>query len=605
MKRFSLTTLASLFVWTVLAVPVKKYWRTVTQSDGTQLKLMLIGDESLHYYVTEDDVPVIQQGNSYYYASVVGFAVSSTGVLAHDLKERTAYESHYIANPETLESTRAYTGRYQSGKQLRYHSMAQRQLANTGKRKGLVILANFADKSFVRKEAAKEQYDSIMNMIGYDKNGAHGSVRDYFLAQSNNQFDLSFDVVGPVTLSKNYAYYGGNDPQGNDSNAVAMIVEACCLADPQVNFADYDWDDDKEVEQVYVLYAGYGENAGSGSLAIARTVWPHKYAISGDGQSLELDGVTVDTYACSNELSGTSGTTIMGIGTVCHEFTHCLGLPDMYDTRRSGNSGTGDWDLMCSGSYNDAHNTGWCPAGYTAYEKNYCGWLDYVELSTSEKTVTDMKPLSENGDAYVLYNDAYKDEYYILENRARTGWDEYLPGEGLLIYHVDYDKDLWKYNVVNSTGTFRFGYFRVIRNDHERMALVPAKTDTITYGSGYYKRTRYKYTYPYPATNNDKLTDSSTPKASLHHTNTDGTKLLHKPVTDIKRNDDTGYISFAFKPMTNTSVKSIEAKEKTIYDVYDINGTLVAKGVHDTLNLQTGIYILHGSNGEKKKVVVR
>ena len=153
-----------------------------------------------------------------------------------------------------------------------------------------------------------------------------GSVRDYFRAQSYGQFAPEFDVVGPLTAANDMAYYGRHSGNNNDSHVPELVWEACLQADPLVNFADYDWNGDGEADLVYMVYAGYSEAQG----AAPETIWPQKWYLT-MYQSLQLDGVTIDGYACSSELRGTSGSELDGIGTACHEFSHCLGLPDTYD----------------------------------------------------------------------------------------------------------------------------------------------------------------------------------------------------------------------------------------------------------------------------------
>lgn len=210
----------------------------------------------------------------------------------------------------------------------------------TGTKKGLVILVQFSDKSFTNpanvltlgsgEKTIKALYTDMLNKEGYTdkKTGAIGSVHDYFKDQSNGKFDLSFDVVGPITLSHSYSYYGEHTDNDNDANAPQMIIDACKAVKDSVDFSRYDWDGDGEVEQVYVVYAGEGEATGGD----ANTVWPHKYNLSAVGKSLSYNGVKIDTYACSNEViraevNGKTRTYYMGIGTICHEFSHCLGLP--------------------------------------------------------------------------------------------------------------------------------------------------------------------------------------------------------------------------------------------------------------------------------------
>jgi len=252
----------------------------------------------------------------------------------------------------------------------------------TGAKKGLIILVEYADSSFERGHDAA-LYKRVANEENFtNADGFVGSVADYFKAQSNGQFTLSFDVVGPVRLTKNLSYYGGNNSDGDDEHAADMIIEACQAADAQVNYADYDWDGDREVDQVFILYCGAGAANGGGE----DTIWPHEWNLSsaayyGDGDGpITLDGVKIDTYACSAELQPddydydmfTGEITevyswkIDGIGTICHEFSHCLGYPDMYDTRPNGeNYGMLNWDLMDYGAYN---GNVLCPSLYTSLE---------------------------------------------------------------------------------------------------------------------------------------------------------------------------------------------------------------------------------------------
>ena len=187
--------------------------------------------------------------------------------------------------------------------------------------------------------------------------------------------------------------------------AHVMVKECCEAVADMVDFADYDWDGDGEVEEVFVLYAGYGEATGGGS----RTIWPHMWTITeatkpGDDapEAFTVDGLRVDVYACSNELYGSRGTTEMGIGCFCHEFSHCLGLPDLYDTENSYTYVMGAWDLLDSGCYNGPDGLGWVPAGFNSYEKQFVGWYDIKELKTD--TIVDrMLPLNEGGEAYEGY----------------------------------------------------------------------------------------------------------------------------------------------------------------------------------------------------------
>ena len=499
MKRSLLLGLFLAVAAVMMAIPAKRgLTRTLTLADGTTVQATLVGDEFAHFWLAPDGTRYQQQGK--FFAPVAA---------------------------ETIEQKAQSRRRVASQRRQQRLARAPRKSAMIGQKKGLIILVEFSDVSF-KPTNAKQKYTDIANTKGYTTSeGFNGSVSDYFYDQSNGQFQLTFDVVGPVKMDSTQAYYGSNDSGGNDEHAGEMVAQACKAIADSVNFKDYDWDEDGYVDQVFVLYAGEGE-ADGGS---ANTVWPHMYWLnySDYGKRLYLDGVYVDTYACSNEWSGYYNI-IEGIGAICHEFSHCLGYPDMYDINYGGNYGMGSWDLMCSGSYN---GDSFVPAGYTAYEKMVAGWTIPVELTDSTE-VTNMKPLSQHGQTYIIYNKAYKDEYYLLENRQQEKWDAELNGHGLLVTYVDYDQDCWEYNVVN---TFDNG------NDHQRITIVPA--DNVQSNAS----ERYD-TYPYR--NLDSLTNTTSPAATLYHKNSDGKKFLNYGIYNITENSD-GTISFNGRPKSTAT----------------------------------------------------
>ena len=407
----------------------------------------------------------------------------------------------------------------------------------TGDKKGLVILVNFKDVSF--KEANDNAcYQRFANEENYNEGSFKGSVHDYFYAQSEGKFNLTFDVVGPVTLSKKQSHYGSNDSEGNDKHPAEMVIEALKLIDDDVNFADYDWNGDGEVDQVFVIYAGRGESDGGGS----NTIWPHEWNLAeagwyGDGDGVQtMDGVKINTYACGSELSGSG--TIDGIGTMCHEFSHCLGYPDFYDTDYSGGQGMGDWDLMDGGCYN---GNGFRPAGYTSYERWMAGWREPIELLTTKK-VEGMKALQNGGDFYIIYNKGNRNEYFLLENRQKKAWDTNIPGKGLLILHVDYDESKWASNQPNDDP------------NHQRMTWIPADNEYqyYYYGGSKYYSTDGMSTDTYPYGSNNSFSKDSTPAAKLYNKNEDGTKYLDSSVEEIKQNND-GTISFLFRGVSNVA----------------------------------------------------
>lgn len=322
-----------------------------------------------------------------------------------------------------------------------------------GSKRGLIILMEFPNLKFVNKNKNGKTFDvhDMWNDLANKENLkavngvlVNGSIRDYFVAQSYGKFAIDFDVKGPYTAKNKYAYYGRNVDYGGvsfDDRPYELIIEACKAADPEVDFKDYDWDEDGEVDQVYVVYAGHGE----ASYDDPELIWPHESIISGHtGAPLTLQGMTIDTYACGNELD--SSDRIFGIGTICHEFSHCLGLPDVYDIEYSGETETpGQFDLMDAGNYN---GDGWYPAGYSAFERMFCGWLEPRRVG-SVADVGELQPLHLHPDAAIIEQFEGSTNYYLVENRVKESWDKFLPSHGLIAWHINYDLEVWKKNRVN------------------------------------------------------------------------------------------------------------------------------------------------------------
>jgi M6 family metalloprotease-like protein len=594
MRRKLLFFSALLAAQTAFAIPALPVWQQHRQADGTVITYKLVGDEHFNFALTRDNIPLVLKGGDLYYAQVSNGSLVASARLAHDEAQRQQGETQTATS---LTDVISLQQRRQAARQTA-QQITHRRVVTTGTKKGLVILVQFSDKSFTNpanvltlgsgEKTIKALYTDMLNKEGYTdkKTGAIGSVHDYFKDQSNGKFDLSFDVVGPITLSHSYSYYGEHTDNDNDANAPQMIIDACKAVKDSVDFSRYDWDGDGEVEQVYVVYAGEGEATGGD----ANTVWPHKYNLSAVGKSLSYNGVKIDTYACSNEViraevNGKTRTYYMGIGTICHEFSHCLGLPDLYDTGYGGNVGTGQFDLMCSGSYNGGPQSlenvyggsgiGMAPAGYTAYERAFMGWLKPVELDKEEIDVTGMKGLTDGGQSYVLYNPDNKDEYYLFENRSNNSWDSELPAHGLLVTHVDYDAMSWNYNMVNAA---RY-------QNHPRLTIVPAD-DYLSSDS------EENDTYPYNT--NNSLTGSSSPALSFY---TGYTVPSTAGITKIAKADDET-VSFHFTPLSGaTAIRTVQATKGTSQQYYLPDGRLVSEPVSGQL------VIVKNADGTVKKVV--
>ena len=576
MKKLIIACMMLLSVMDMSAMPARKNTiKEVTLSDGTKVTAVLKGDENGHWWETTSGEYLLidEDGNA--------------TVLSDFQKEN-------ISQAATARRAKSNARRV-----ARTRSASQSRTAITGKKKGLVILVNFPDLT-MKTSSPKAFFTRQFNEEGFSDNNHIGSVRDYFYDQSYGKLDIDFDVVGPVTVSKSYSYYGKNNNDGTDKYPCTMVAEACKLVNSQVNFADYDWDGDGEVDQVYLVYAGYGENAG----APANTIWPHEWTLDAgmyyykDGNgALTLDGVKVDTYAVSCELADKSGSTPNGIGTACHEFSHCLGLPDFYDT--SGNYeawGMAAWDLMDSGSYSGPGYNGEVPSGYTSYERWCAGWLEPTVL-TPGMEVKAQKPLADSPEAYIIYNDNNNNEYYLLENRQASRWFSYVedykaPG-GLLIIHVDYDKTAWDENTPNGDAT------------HERMTPFLANNQKGLHSSSGYRVTQSQYQghlYPYNANDLDSLTNTSKPAAKLYNANTDGTYYMNKGVYGITKYAD-GTIGYSCRACasvndgTPSGITETKTYTKTNGHVYSITGQDMGTEIN---TLPAGIYIYNGKKYIRK-----
>lgn len=562
------------------AVPAKKLQKVITLTNGTQVSVELRGDEYLSWWEGTD-------GTAYR-------ATADENVFeAFDLEAQKPAAAARRARAEQGRVARlARVKNSLKGADDKMRGLGGDHITYKGVKKGLVVLVDFKNKKFADGHDL-EYYKNVINGKDFsdEEEGYVGSVRDYFLAQSNGQFELDFDVVGPVTMSKNYGYYGNDGAYQKDEKVYEMIKEACDGIQDQVNLKDYDWDGDGEADQVFFLYAGLGQASGGS----AGTVWPHeselRYWPCG---VLSYSTGKINTYACANELQpetqGSSRYISAGIGTICHEFSHCLGFADMYDTTGGGGYGMSVFDVMDQGSYN---GNGFVPCNYTAFERIYAGWVEAIELE-SPATVKDMKSVSDYGRPFIMYNYKNTNEYFLLENRQNTGWDKGLYGSnGLLIVHVNYVPSRWANNSVNSSA--------------EKIQCC-----TVVNADGSRENTQYSLQgdlYPYEVkgvTMNDEFTDESEPAAKLYTKNSDNSYALGIPITNIKRSkgsisflvcggDDKNVIDNTFNGVVD-GINGVTVADKTRDNrIYSIDGRYLGT---DASALGKGIYVVGG-----KKVV--
>jgi len=445
-----------------LAVPADPTLRPMPTPDGDSLHIRLVGDEYYHFTTTADGYTLVRDARGYYtYAQQdASGALVATGMVAHDQDSRDASEQALVATLTPRLTDAPQVQQAQSMRRATRHNGAIGNRFDYEKFRGLVVLINYSDVQF-SIENPREFYDAMCNEDGFtgftDYNGAWrkcpGSVHDYYKDNSGGIFQPQFDVVGPVTVP--HASTEGC------ANSRAIFQKAMELANDSVDFSQYDTDGDGYIDMVFFIVAGYTSNYSGNDDDL---LWPHMtYLVdSASYRPFELDGKYSYLMACSGERYGWQGRNNMinGIGVICHEFSHVLGLPDLYDTDYSGSGGQsnhpGDWDVMAGGSY---FNYGRTPVGYTGWERFILGFNDPNYIT--EPGEYSLSAVGSTGECFVLPT-LTEGEYFILDNRQKSGWDAYIPGSGMIIAHVDETTDRpWRSNTVNCDPSHN--YYLIVR----------------------------------------------------------------------------------------------------------------------------------------------
>ena len=433
MKKILSLVIVSVIAMMAYAVPARRGWQTRTQADGTTIEVQQIGDEFYHYMINREGQRVREVNGMY---EVVGEAPTPAYAKARHAEAKARRQRKDVGTTPNLAP------------------------------KGIVILVNFSDKA-MQSSSTKAKFEELCNSdnctVNKYNNVNYGSAKKYFSDQSNGQYAPQFDVFGPFTLSRKMEYYGKDnegEDEGDDQHAADAVVEACIGMNSQIDFTEYDSDNDGYVDFVYVIYAGEGQATGGST----NTIWPHNWDITSaisygyctyTNAQRTLDGKKIDNYAISGELfDGVFG----GIGTLVHEFGHVMGLPDFYDTQYGTNYTKeltpNEWDVMDGGSYNgDGH----CPPNYDPWEKYFFGWVDPFNPGTEAQYLS----LNANGSAeynVVQVNSTGKKVSattsglsYYLENRQQSGWDKFIPAHGMVIWKVNFDASAWSNNTPNNT----------------------------------------------------------------------------------------------------------------------------------------------------------
>ncbi len=520
---------------TVWAVPAKRGAIEVMQPDGTTIKLYIKGDEFFSWRESEAGYPIAEGEDGYFYYasySTVGEVKITTCRVSIDGRIQSPPSGVTRQNVAAL--TSRSISRCSAQREVATRTTSSSGFPSEGTVKAAVILVEYSDVKFSVSNP-NQAFHNQLNQEGYSVSGATGSARDYFAASSRGKFDGQFDVYGPYTLPHERSYYGKNDDDGHDERPDKMVWDGVALADVDVDFSQYDSDNDGYIDNVFVYYAGHNEAEG----ATADSVWPHMWAVNDRPQ---FDGKHLYVYACTSELRGTRGSTIAGIGTFCHEFSHIFGLADHYDTtgEDDGESyGLGFYDIMSSGSYNNNGNT---PPLHNGLELDMIGWNSPITLdSNAEITI---QPI-QNGEVYKILTEV-DGEYFLIENRQSisTVWDRYISASGLFITHVDR----------SSSQSLKWGNDNSPNGDlsHECFKFVVAgDSPLVTFAD--------EKLVPYPYNKNNQWSSSSSP-AALSWSGAE----LGVGIYDIAQNSD-GSVTFRVSAMQILSGQ-----------VININGSPVA-----------------------------
>lgn len=435
-RFFTTAVLALLGGSTAVAIPADPAPKQVRQADGSVVTVYMRGDEYWHQMYTDD-------------GRIVRWDAKS-GMLVPDTRSEADFiEARQLRNrvqARYAEHSRAATPN------RNMHRLRMNNFPTTGKSKSLVFIIEFSDTKFTSIDNPKDYYHRMLNERGFTwNNGANGSAMDFYDHSSNYLFDHEFVVVGPITLDHEATWYGSDSPS-QDANAGLMVADACKKVDDEIDFSEYDYDNDGYVDNIYLFYAGIGQATHPNAVEY---IWPHSADLDEDWDiHIEHDGKKIRHYATSNELRYTNDGSLvpLGIGVFVHEFGHVLGLMDHYDISYNPfNYNIGTWDTMASGSYNDNMN---CPPLFSAFERGELGWLDYTMLDLKADSINLLPPLTAPGTPKAYrwsVPNTNGREFFVLENRQWEDFDRSLPGHGLVVWHIDIDTLAWQRNALNVT----------------------------------------------------------------------------------------------------------------------------------------------------------
>lgn len=604
MKKFLLSVFATLFMaMPMFASKANSEPFTVKQSDGTELTVVLHGDEHFHWYSTVDGVILARADGQFFVAQIANDgAIVATEQLAHNAQQRSASEASLAAKQNlNLFNTPKAVARREAMRVQQTGRAGYNYFPHKGSPTAVVILAQFSDTEFYLPDPVKsfEQYfnGDEQKDFGNGENRNYGSVKKYFTDMSDGQFTPNFKIVGPVTLPQSMEYYGANTGGSKDVNYRQFVKDACTEASKLQSFDNADFDSDRDgcVDLVAIIFAGFGENNDPTD---ENTLWA-KTSLQDFGT---YNGKSVKTAMMISELnaqksllgSGGSYSTpqINGVGVFCHEMSHTMGLPDFYSTTSPANEKDNQeleyWSIMDGG---ENVNNGYCPTAYTAFERKHMGWRDYVEMEDGKTYSLKTADKGELGHVYYNPNTLASGrvaDYFVFENVQNKGWNTKLPGHGLIAYRVSLRNNNMQYNtpINNIVGDPGF-------------TLVPADGCVLnsynTKSFSAYKSSMAADPFPGTQKVTTLLASQNLPNFAWRYAPKDNKMGLYNIVEDT---ESTHEVSFRFvADVTTSCLQNVvtDAPSSTDNRIFSIDGICLGT---DLSVLPKGLYIIGG-----KKVV--
>ena len=496
---------------TASAVPAYPGLLERTLDDGSTVMVKMYGDEFFSYLTDENGFILEQNNNSLKYKLDAGARVLATPQLVEQMR----VSSEATAPVKALRAS-------QMQRMASLDKKGQSNFCTLGDVHFCVLLVQYDDVKF-NSPTIKADMEDMLNGANYTKNGCKGSIREYYINSSGGKFTPTFDVYDVITLPKTSAYYTSEGTGiGRYNNIQEMVKTTIQLADDQVDFSQYQNVRFGECDAVIIFYAGYGQ----ADTADTSCIWPHQGSVIYN--DVYADDVQIASYCVFNELNGgahyrNKDGAIAGIGTPIHEFGHVMGLPDLYDPNYAVKSTPSNWSVFDMGPY---LGDGYCPPAFSAYERYLCNWLDYEQIA--EGTHYELKNLNDSNRALRINVESTLDptsnnEYWVLESRSKSGWDEYIPGQGMLIWHIDYSQSFWTSNRVNST-------------ESRKRCCILSADGSANYDLGFNGETSENAAWPY----------------RLNYLTPD-TEITLKPYNAFAKDNDSWFANIAYDKETATS----------------------------------------------------